>query len=945
MNQKQFESKDTEEFYRLAFNLTDDLIAIIEPNYDFQIKRINDENFENYLSYAPRNLYNNSFLKLIHPEHVQNLVKILKRGDSFSRGGKEIVLIDKNQDEKWFEIKVKEFKDKFNEKNLFVKLRPIFKRKILESKIEESKNTLKKITEKIPEIRFWKLFSPEKFEDALESSYEMLEMIIESIPQYIFWKDNNRNYLGCNKNYAKFIGIDFVENIIGKKDKDLIEKEKKRKELEKHEKAVINSGKEQYNSVEEWETKQGKIIFNVNRIPLIDKEKGESLGILVSYDDITDRKNSEQELKESEQKFRTITEQSLMGILIMQDFDIKYINDKLLEIIDYTREEVLNWHPKEFFKLIHPDDIQKLKNKINQKCRGDIHIIENLQFRLISKTGKISWVEILSKTITYNGEEADLDYIIDISEKKKAEQELKKSEKKYRSLLKTSTVGILEIDVNKKMISYINPRLLDILGYSREEISMELIKKILHPNDYTKIYGDLEEKELEIRIFNKDGEKRWLSGKRIRQYDEEGKLSSVRQWLDDVTEKKTYERLITELNINFLNFTVDIQKNIQMLLNTCIKLLGGKVALYIQKNEEDDQIHVITSDSKTYTYHDSEEFQKNFFGAEFFKEEHDFPQTIVDIKHTNYIKTDPIIQNYDINGAYGKLIKSEDSFSEAICILFSEKPTISHEHQLILFLIADAIEIEHRRWEVKEFLEDQNQMLNEMNKLKSELLTRTSHELKTPLISIKGFTELLLQLHSNKMDSDMVSIVEGIMDGAKRMEKIINTLIKTSKLNQNILELKKTREDLGFLIKFCIEDLKGLITLRDHSIEYNLENNLITKFDKERIYEVLSNFLVNAVKFTPPGGKIKITSKLKNNSILTAVQDTGVGLTKDEKLQLFKQFGKIERYGKGWDVGIEGSGLGLYISKKIVELHGGKIWVESEGRNKGSTFYFTLPLK
>lgn len=282
MNQKQFESKDTEEFYRLAFNLTDDLIAIIEPNYDFQIKRINNENFKTHLSYAPRDLYNNSFLKLIHPEHVQNLVKILKRGDGFSRGGKEIVLIDKNQDEKWFEIKVKEFRNKINEKNLYVTLKPIFKRKILESKLEESKNTLKKITEKIPEIRFWKLFSPEKFEDALESSYEMLEMIIESIPQYIFWKDNNRNYLGCNKNYAKFIGIDFTQNIIGKKDKDLLKKEKKRKELEKQEKAVINSGKAEYNRIEEWETKQGKILFNVNRIPLTDKEKGECLGILVS---------------------------------------------------------------------------------------------------------------------------------------------------------------------------------------------------------------------------------------------------------------------------------------------------------------------------------------------------------------------------------------------------------------------------------------------------------------------------------------------------------------------------------------------------------------------------------------------------------------------------------------------------------------------------------------
>ncbi|MFX1257940.1 MAG: sensor histidine kinase, partial [Promethearchaeota archaeon] len=85
-------------------------------------------------------------------------------------------------------------------------------------------------------------------------------------------------------------------------------------------------------------------------------------------------------------------------------------------------------------------------------------------------------------------------------------------------------------------------------------------------------------------------------------------------------------------------------------------------------------------------------------------------------------------------------------------------------------------------------------------------------------------------------------------------------------------------------------------------------------------------------------------SKIKDNFYIISFEDNGIGLTEEEKSQLFKQFGKIERYGKGWDVGIEGSGFGLYISKKIVELHGGKIWVESEGRSKGSKFYFSLPI-
>jgi signal transduction histidine kinase len=81
-----------------------------------------------------------------------------------------------------------------------------------------------------------------------------------------------------------------------------------------------------------------------------------------------------------------------------------------------------------------------------------------------------------------------------------------------------------------------------------------------------------------------------------------------------------------------------------------------------------------------------------------------------------------------------------------------------------------------------------------------------------------------------------------------------------------------------------------------------------------------------------------------NDSIIFSIQDNGIGFTQEEKLRLFKKFGKIERFGQGFDLQVNGSGLGLYIAKKIIELHGGKIWMTSEGRNKGSTFYFSLPI-
>ena len=92
------------------------------------------------------------------------------------------------------------------------------------------------------------------------------------------------------------------------------------------------------------------------------------------------------------------------------------------------------------------------------------------------------------------------------------------------------------------------------------------------------------------------------------------------------------------------------------------------------------------------------------------------------------------------------------------------------------------------------------------------------------------------------------------------------------------------------------------------------------------------------------GGKISIHSKIKKKSIVISIKDTGIGLDENEIIHLFKPFGKIERYGKGWDIVIGGMGMGLYISKEIIKLHDGKIWAESEGRNKGSTFYFSSPM-
>jgi len=233
--------------------------------------------------------------------------------------------------------------------------------------------------------------------------------------------------------------------------------------------------------------------------------------------------------------------------------------------------------------------------------------------------------------------------------------------------------------------------------------------------------------------------------------------------------------------------------------------------------------------------------------------------------------------------------------------------------------------------------------VTKLSKLRIQLLDRSSHELKTPLVSIRGNIELLLNYHKDEINPKLLPIIENINRNSIRLENLISHILNASALEAGLVIVNKTFNDLSALILECVKDLQGLTVQRNLKITLNLHKELITSFDHRKIKNVIDNLLINAIKYTPLNGKIKIQSDILDDSFLVSIEDNGIGLTEEEKSSIFKRFGKIERYGKGWDIEIEGAGLGLFISKEIIKLHKGKIWAVSEGRHKGSKFSFTLP--
>ncbi|MFW9822548.1 MAG: sensor histidine kinase, partial [Candidatus Thorarchaeota archaeon] len=144
------------------------------------------------------------------------------------------------------------------------------------------------------------------------------------------------------------------------------------------------------------------------------------------------------------------------------------------------------------------------------------------------------------------------------------------------------------------------------------------------------------------------------------------------------------------------------------------------------------------------------------------------------------------------------------------------------------------------------------------------------------------------------------------------------------------------------LLKNCIYELSYLAKSRKIILKSNIPEKIYVEIDNSRFSQVIFNIITNAIKNTPPKGLVFIRLTEYQNHVDIIVKDTGIGITKEEKERLFQKFGKIERYGKGYNLDIEGVGLGLFISKGILDLHGGEILVESEGRNRGSTFIIRL---
>jgi two-component system, OmpR family, sensor histidine kinase KdpD len=230
--------------------------------------------------------------------------------------------------------------------------------------------------------------------------------------------------------------------------------------------------------------------------------------------------------------------------------------------------------------------------------------------------------------------------------------------------------------------------------------------------------------------------------------------------------------------------------------------------------------------------------------------------------------------------------------------------------------------------------------LKEIDRVKTELLSTVSHELRTPLGSIKGYATTLLT-HGNKLKKDeQREFLEIIDSEADRLRELIENLLDMSRLEAGVLRIDKEPARLAGIAREVTRKVQLAAPEHELRLEWPADDPLVNA-DHKRIYQVVQNLLTNAVKYSPDGGCIVLSASCERRDLIVAIADQGLGMPSAELDRIFDRFHRVR---STMSRVIGGTGLGLAICKGLVEAHGGRIWAESEGEGKGSTFYFTLPL-
>lgn len=702
-----------------------------------------------------------------------------------------------------------------------------------------------------------------------------------------------------------------------------------------------------------------RILLSVNAAPLFN-ESGDLDGMVAMVADVTEIEKSAKALRENEERYRAFINQSTEGIwrieyerpisiqlpeeeLIEQIRDnavIAECNATLAKMYGYSRpEELIGVRPKDLQTF--PESVEKNIEGIRKLINSGFRV-ENVETEEIDKEGNVKY--FMNNVVGIIAG----DHIIgewgtqkDITESRLAGAKLRAAEERYRDLVEKADIAI-SLDSEEGNITYFNNKYCELFGYRPEEMRMLSIKELVHPDDLdmvmsyhsARVAGKTAPSRYEFKGIRKDGAATYLEVDTVAVH-EGAKIIGTRSYLWDITERRRDELLRATLYkiANAATQTADLKelyKSIHEFLGELLDTRNFYIALQKEGGLFSFPYCVDEFDGTEFS---DQELSKSLTayvfrtGKALLADERTHQELIKKGEVELVGTSSPVWLGVPLKTDRGVIgVMAVQSYTDADA--YSE-----NDLELLTFVSAQiASAIERKRAE--EMLKKSHDQLAAANKELEAFSYSVSHDLRAPLRRIDGYVEMLQQEDMDNLGEKGRTYVNRIRASSEHMSLLIAELLKLSQISRT--ELKREFVDLTHVAGAIAGELQSLEP--DREVGFEIASSLPTKSDAALMRIVLENLLGNAWKFSSKikKGKIEFGTKEVDGKQVFYVRDNGPGFDISEADRLFMPFQRLHGAGE-----FEGSGVGLATVQRIINLHGGIIWAESE-EGKGATFLFTL---
>lgn len=633
------------------------------------------------------------------------------------------------------------------------------------------------------------------------------------------------------------------------------------------------------------------------RIITIDEQRV----ILGQVRDLTERKRSEAALRKSEERFRGIFEDAGVGMaLTRRDGRFAQVNPEFCRFLGFSRDELLAMTVEQ---VTLPEDRPLTVQMMQQAVSGERSVI-NTEKRYLHKDGHTVWgrVTALYELSGEANQPVSVAMVQDISAQKLAQEAAQESEATLKSILRAvpMSVGL----VHDRTFSWVNSWMVEELGYSEEELIGQSAR-MLYMSDaefervgkvkYGQLAGQAPMGEVQTRFKCKDGhtidvllrsvplDPTDLSAGVLFSALNISELTHVEKELREAFDQAETAR--QQMNAILRSVTaglmvIDLHGQVSMANPATEQLLSRDMASMINKPVAEVM--------------DDPEFLEKVRLALVGSEE----RSPIELSMTN----EQTGQEMFLQIKVASVKELQGGVRGAVAILRD----VTREH--------------------------------EINQLKDEFISTAAHELRTPMTSILGYTELMLEKLDQFESDQLREFLQIVFERSEALSQIISDMLDLSRVQSGrLISLEKHPGDLASLIRQILASYEYNKAGCEIQLDVD-ENPPLLLFDPRKMTQVFDNLLSNAIKFSAKGGKVEISLKAKTEGVAVAIKDQGVGMTPDQVERVFDKFYRVDYS----NTAISGLGLGMTLVRSIVEGHGGQIWVESEV-DVGTTVYFTLP--